>query len=388
MNHALASVAAIPIVFAGTALAQPEYSIEFLGPAVVINDMNIHGDTVGWLTGGNVQAFIAGPDRPHEVLPLPEGYLSAWAQGVNDDGVVVGSAAATGFPEFGQAIAWIPNGSGGYSIEFLGQLPGHTQSVAYDVNNRGDIVGSSLVPGFQGGPTVWFNAPGGILEVSSLGAPSSPKEINDEGVIVGINGGLFDIDTMTASPLPTFEGNMNIFQGWAINNTGELAGTAFHGGVSRTASIWTMDDGWLELSLFFGISADIIAFDINDSGAAVVETPGPRVYLPDVGVASPVSLLNAVDVSQWVFVKSFGGAVNNAGQFALIAQNMTTNESGVVLLSPTGLENPADLNGDGVVNGADLAAMLAQWGGAGSADLDGDGVVNGVDLAQLLASWT
>ncbi len=50
--------------------------------------------------------------------------------------------------------------------------------------------------------------------------------------------------------------------------------------------------------------------------------------------------------------------------------------------------NPADLNGDGFVNGSDLATLLAQFGGPGSADLNGDGVVNGSDLAQLLAAWT
>lgn len=49
---------------------------------------------------------------------------------------------------------------------------------------------------------------------------------------------------------------------------------------------------------------------------------------------------------------------------------------------------PADLNGDGVVNGADLAELLAQWGGAGAGDLNNDGIVNGADLAQLLASWS
>lgn len=49
--------------------------------------------------------------------------------------------------------------------------------------------------------------------------------------------------------------------------------------------------------------------------------------------------------------------------------------------------NPADLNGDGVVNGADLAALLSNWGQAGSADLNNDGVTNGADLAQLLSSW-
>lgn len=47
-----------------------------------------------------------------------------------------------------------------------------------------------------------------------------------------------------------------------------------------------------------------------------------------------------------------------------------------------------DLNGDGFVNGADLAALLAQWGTDGTADLTGDHVVNGADLALLLANWT
>ncbi|MGA1630611.1 MAG: dockerin type I domain-containing protein, partial [Phycisphaerales bacterium] len=49
--------------------------------------------------------------------------------------------------------------------------------------------------------------------------------------------------------------------------------------------------------------------------------------------------------------------------------------------------NPADLNGDGVVNGADLAILLSAWGGSGPADLDGDGAVTGADLAILLGAW-
>jgi hypothetical protein len=48
---------------------------------------------------------------------------------------------------------------------------------------------------------------------------------------------------------------------------------------------------------------------------------------------------------------------------------------------------PGDLNGDGVVNAADLAILLGQWGGSGSADLNGDGTVSAADLAILLGSW-
>jgi len=50
--------------------------------------------------------------------------------------------------------------------------------------------------------------------------------------------------------------------------------------------------------------------------------------------------------------------------------------------------NPADLNGDGVVNGADLASLLIEWGTNGDADLNTDGIVNGADLAILLTNWT
>ena len=60
---------------------------------------------------------------------------------------------------------------------------------------------------------------------------------------------------------------------------------------------------------------------------------------------------------------------------------------------------PADLNGDGVVNGIDLGILLANWsipagtpGCRGAmpcpADLNGDTVVDGLDLGILLANWT
>ncbi len=49
----------------------------------------------------------------------------------------------------------------------------------------------------------------------------------------------------------------------------------------------------------------------------------------------------------------------------------------------------ADLNGDGVVNGADVGLLLAEWGPCSGcpADLNGDGLVNGADFGLLLADW-
>ena len=49
---------------------------------------------------------------------------------------------------------------------------------------------------------------------------------------------------------------------------------------------------------------------------------------------------------------------------------------------------PGDLDGDGLVNGADLGLFLVGWGGPGVTDLNGDGVTNGEDLGILLVNWT
>ncbi len=46
----------------------------------------------------------------------------------------------------------------------------------------------------------------------------------------------------------------------------------------------------------------------------------------------------------------------------------------------------ADLDGDGMVNAADLAVLLGAWGSA-IADLDGDGTTNAADLTMLLGAW-
>jgi 1,4-alpha-glucan branching enzyme len=50
--------------------------------------------------------------------------------------------------------------------------------------------------------------------------------------------------------------------------------------------------------------------------------------------------------------------------------------------------NPADLNGDGQVNGSDLAILLASWGtGNVVADINDDGTVNAADLGAVLGAW-
>ena len=52
--------------------------------------------------------------------------------------------------------------------------------------------------------------------------------------------------------------------------------------------------------------------------------------------------------------------------------------------------NPFDLNGDGVIDGQDLASLLSNWGCEGPGcvgDVNGDQIVNGSDLAGILSNW-
>jgi hypothetical protein len=47
----------------------------------------------------------------------------------------------------------------------------------------------------------------------------------------------------------------------------------------------------------------------------------------------------------------------------------------------------ADINLDGIVNGADLGLLLGNWGATGTGDLNNDGIVNGADLGLLLGAF-
>lgn len=55
----------------------------------------------------------------------------------------------------------------------------------------------------------------------------------------------------------------------------------------------------------------------------------------------------------------------------------------------TPTDSIADINGDGLVNGADISEVLGFWGPCPgcAADINGDGVVNAIDLALVLGLW-
>jgi hypothetical protein len=63
-------------------------------------------------------------------------------------------------------------------------------------------------------------------------------------------------------------------------------------------------------------------------------------------------------------------------------------DPGYLCVEAAELGKVGDINRDGIVNGIDLAYILADWGTANPrSDLNHDGIVNGSDLGSLLTYW-
>ena len=71
----------------------------------------------------------------------------------------------------------------------------------------------------------------------------------------------------------------------------------------------------------------------------------------------------------------------NHGKSAPVSMDVQTIELGQSI--------PGDIDGDGMVNGVDLAIILGFWGTSEPGpDLNDDGIVDGFDLAIVLGYWT
>lgn len=83
-----------------------------------------------------------------------------------------------------------------------------------------------------------------------------------------------------------------------------------------------------------------------------------------------------------------GGTANLLMSGMLESLLVDASINATLVATATPLCAPADLDCNGVVDGADLGLLLAAWGTPGPGDLNGDGVVDGADLGLLLASWS
>lgn len=330
----------------------PTYDARFLGPAVKIEAMNASGQVVGWRSvDGDSRGWIAGSETGMELLPLPPGMRSSFANDVNDAGVVVGSVGAFYSPEFGgRAVLWMPDGGGGYEVIELGMLPGHTSSKALALNDVGDVVGSSTRNSFR--YPVLFT-PDGPVDLSFTGI-FDPIAINDHRVLVdqSFTTKRLDLDTMIVQDLGVPTGGSQDYVATyaeAINERNQVAGLAILAtgtNCDRQPALYTDGLGWQVLA---GCGSSNSAYDVNTRGDVFMRLPtAPWIRLAS-GLSFRIEDQIRPTVGHWYVVNGSGGALDDAGRIALIAHNPSTGESGALLLTPQG-------------NTAPGAPLRARWG--------------------------
>jgi hypothetical protein len=113
--------------------------------------------------------------------------------------------------------------------------------------------------------------------------------------------------------------------------------------------------------------------------------------IPEGAASATVTLYFQTTTREYIEFLRDANVTDATGQTAYDLWLTTGKSAPVAMDSATitiATSNPADLNGDGAVDSADLGILLTNWGGSGAGDINGDGSVDSADLGILLSNWT
>lgn len=328
----------------------------------VLND-TLQYATIGVWTLGQGWTMAEIPENyPSDCGPLDNSIGSAW--GLSGDGeTVVGLYWRGGVVGGGSAHATAGPIT---DLADLGSLGKDRSSRANAASDDGRVVGgwSERTDGLWQ-PVVWVD--GVLTQLGNFEAFCQVSGVRGDGQTVVGNGKALGSFTVGDAYRWDFDGAT-----WVPTVLGALPGTFQPFGLATARSI-TADGSMIVGYNRFGPGSETGFVWTADTGMRSAAQ-----FLLDGGVTVPSNLL-LLDLS----------AISDDGSTIVgVAFDTTLNRYRgfrILVSSPC----DADLNGDGSVNGADLAILLGDWGaGKGSpADLNGDGIVNGADLAILLGAW-
>jgi hypothetical protein len=249
-------------------------------------------------------------------------------------------------------------------------------------------------------------APAATFSASAIDSIETVFEDGIEGSVVGwsvvntsvTSGGWVAVDPIgtvnsgaVAQPENAFEGTKCWITGNGVVGGSATAADLDGGPTVLTSPTFGLEgqDGVVSYARWFycddvGVTgADSLIVQVsNDNGAnwVIVETVTTNAgeWVPFSFTVGDFVTPTATMQVRWVVSDNPNNSVTEAGVDAFLVE---------VLSCTVATPCPADLSGDGVVDGGDLGILLAQWGGPGSGDLDGSGVVDGADLGSILASF-
>lgn len=252
----------------------------------------------------------------------------------------------------------------GGTLVDLGSLGGTSNPPTYaeDINNSGQVVGRSLIPGNQMRAFVWQN--GTMTALPTLGGEVGfATAINNRGEIAGYSDRTpgVSLQSLRATFWTTSHaavdvgvvGSDNNSTAQAINNLGHVAGISTANGEVSHAFIW---NGSTRTTFIQNGNGATVVRDLNDSGIVVGHhnshayswQSGPIV---DLGTLSggTSSTANAINSAGQIVGSSFNGSVlsaflyensqmldlraqvNNPGSWSLLSEAWDINNSGQIV---------------------------------------------------------
>ncbi len=217
------------------------------------------------------------------------------AYGINGDGVVGTSDTDDGNSH---AVMWDEDG-----VRSLGALPGDPVSVAFDINDSGQLAGwSETNDGVA--HAVWWDTDGDIIALDELpeSAGSSAFGINDDGMIVGsstgLDGSVYATVWQDGNPtlLPALPGDLQS-TALDVNNSGHIVGWSGSPDAVQSAVLW--EDG--KVTALGELPDHIVstAFGINSDGQVVGVSSSTSAALPVVWDNGNVSELDLPTGYAW-----------------------------------------------------------------------------------------
>jgi len=319
---------------------------------------------------------------PLRILTLPD----VNADGVND--IAVGGAtradAAAPFGETG--VVTVLSGADGallWEVFLPGTRLGAGLERIPDLDGDGfDDIAAGAPGGAGFGPILLISSAGGneIARIDHQGSPAGfgfdiarIADLNADGVDdIAVGDPLFDFDSprtgrVTAHALPSGEP----LRTWTAP---ALHSAQFGRTVSNLGDI--DGDGQLD----FGAADPAVVV-----GEQATQTPAAYIY----SGASQFHRIRLVGVGASGFASALAPSSDALDAVSIVVGG-SADESAAYVFLPNPV-CPADATRDGVVDGADLGALLTDWGRPSRVnpriDLDADGVISAGDLGLMLGAW-